>query len=624
MWAEAPWARGRRRDAGLRRGRHASRSRGRWRGGTNPGSTHTVSIRWPGRPDRARHGDDGGDRRGGCRAARDRHGAGCHLDRRPHLQRRRAPRPQRRSTPPSSGSSTLTDPRDARPAAGRQQLVGVRRAGLQPRVPAGRPGAPGRGDRAGLRGGQLRAGSVDQRQPGELPRRHRRRRGRRSRRRRPGLEPRPVRVRRASTTSRRSSPRACRCGQRTYSVAASLRDLNRRAARHWGDRPAPRAHPTVASPRSPPRGVRDLARPVSTTATARGVGRPDRRTSSRRSTPTPTPTPMPTPTPVPAPTPCRPDPYADAYADPCADACAHADADSDAHADSAACPDKPAAPCRVHRAAHGPGPRERLRMVGGDDYEPRRRGAVGTTWALPAGASGKLQLYAGNPLLGHPDPVKLAPPSRALASATGTGAGLVLTVPEPTGGRVYTAYLLCVLGGRRTSRAPSRPCDRHVPSGLTPARQHGPVVLGPLGSRPPIADPFADPPGSDGDLTGSPRAGAGSRRAWPQPSAPQNVPSRVASPPPSSPEPGHSARRHHTLTAVFTPDRRPHARPHPSPSRALEPSRVVVAGRSRRRRRRRTCHRAAARRHPGSGRGREARRRRRRVGCVSRFPDARR
>ncbi len=63
---------------------------------------------------------------------------------------------------------------------------------------------------------------------------------------------------------------------------------------------------------------------------------------------------------------------------------------------------------------------------------------MNATWVLPKGANGRLLVYAGNPFVGRPNPVKLAPPAGALASATGGGKLVVSTTALPAGD--YAAF----------------------------------------------------------------------------------------------------------------------------------------------------------------------------------------
>ncbi len=105
------------------------------------------------RSDRSRHGDDGHHRRRRRRRDVDRHGARCLLDRRHGSSTTCGVGhgdgdPCRLPVDPRSGRQ----PRDGGCPEDREQLMGVRSAGLQSGVPVGPPGAPRRRDRARIRG----------------------------------------------------------------------------------------------------------------------------------------------------------------------------------------------------------------------------------------------------------------------------------------------------------------------------------------------------------------------------------------------------------------------------------------------------------------------------------------
>ena len=72
-------------------------------------------------------------------------------------------------------------------------------------------------------------------------------------------------------------------------------------------------------------------------------------------------------------------------------------------------------------------------------------GTVSATWSAAKGTQLRLALYAGNPFAGKADPVKLQPPSGALASASSSGAALGVSVSGRRAG-TYTAYLYAPSG----------------------------------------------------------------------------------------------------------------------------------------------------------------------------------
>jgi hypothetical protein len=65
-------------------------------------------------------------------------------------------------------------------------------------------------------------------------------------------------------------------------------------------------------------------------------------------------------------------------------------------------------------------------------------GTVGAGWTSPP-RSGRLAIYAGNPFSGRPNPVKLAPPSGALASVKVAGRTVAVATGIVSAG-TYTAY----------------------------------------------------------------------------------------------------------------------------------------------------------------------------------------
>ena len=143
---------------------------GRWRGGANSwfdpyGQHPSTPVDLTGHGT-ATMGDHGRRRR---RRELDRHGARRHLDRGEDLQRQRLGHRHRDPRRVPVDPRPRRQPGHGRRAAGRQQLLGVRRTRLQPRLPARPPGAPRGRDRARVRRRQLRPRQLDQRQPGELP-----------------------------------------------------------------------------------------------------------------------------------------------------------------------------------------------------------------------------------------------------------------------------------------------------------------------------------------------------------------------------------------------------------------------------------------------------------------------
>jgi subtilisin family serine protease len=64
---------------------------------------------------------------------------------------------------------------------------------------------------------------------------------------------------------------------------------------------------------------------------------------------------------------------------------------------------------------------------------------IHATWTLPGNVQATLAIYAGNPFVGTPDPVKMSPPTGSLASASGRVTELAATTaPMPSG--QYTVY----------------------------------------------------------------------------------------------------------------------------------------------------------------------------------------
>ena len=66
-------------------------------------------------------------------------------------------------------------------------------------------------------------------------------------------------------------------------------------------------------------------------------------------------------------------------------------------------------------------------------------GTLSATWTTPSSIPGTLAIYAGTPFSGQPNPVKLSPPTGALASIKATRASFsVTTGTQPAG--TYTVY----------------------------------------------------------------------------------------------------------------------------------------------------------------------------------------
>ncbi len=146
---------------------------GRWRGGTNswfdPYGQHPTTPTDLSGHGTATMGDHGRRRR---RGNVDRRGPWCDMDRRQDLQRRRHGNRHRHPRSLPVGPRPGRRPGNRRRATGREQLVGLRDAGLRPGLPAGPAGAARGGNPADLRGRQLRPGDRDERRARRTTPRH--------------------------------------------------------------------------------------------------------------------------------------------------------------------------------------------------------------------------------------------------------------------------------------------------------------------------------------------------------------------------------------------------------------------------------------------------------------------